>query len=115
MLKPDQALPRKQRHTARRLWRRLRDERGFTGGYTIVKDAVRTLKAGHQERFVLLVHRPGEARVDFGQVRMSGALRKVCASSRRPANAGRRNGCPPGKKDAAGGPLTGPPAADRAT
>jgi hypothetical protein len=30
-------------------------------------------------------------------------------------NAGRRNDRRPGKKDAAGGPLTGPPAADRAT
>ena len=79
VLKADQGLPRKQRHTAKRLWRRLRDEKGFTGGYTIVKDAVRTLKAGHQERFVPLVHRPGEAQVDFGQalVRMSGVLRKV--------------------------------------
>jgi len=79
VLKADQGLPRKPRHTAKRLWRRLRDEKGFTGGYTIVKDAVRELKAGHQERFVPLVHRPGEAQVDFGQalVRMSGVLRKV--------------------------------------
>jgi transposase len=79
VLKGDQALPRKQRHTAKRLWRRLRDERGFTGGYTIVKDAVRQLKRRQQEVFLPLAHRPGEGQVDFGQalVRMSGALRKV--------------------------------------
>lgn len=40
ILKEDQALPRKQRHTAKRLWERLRED-GFTGGYTVVKDAVR--------------------------------------------------------------------------
>ena len=31
----------KQRHTAKRIFERLRDEHGFTGGYTIVKDYVR--------------------------------------------------------------------------
>jgi transposase len=79
VLKADQALPRKRRHTARRIWERLRDERGFTGGYTIVKDAVRQLKRRQQEVFLPLVHRPGEAQVDFGQalVRMAGVLRKV--------------------------------------
>jgi len=40
ILKEDQAMPRKQRHTAKRIWKRLREE-GFTGGYTVVKDAVR--------------------------------------------------------------------------
>ncbi len=30
--------PRKQRHTAKRVFDRLRVEHGFTGGYTIVKD-----------------------------------------------------------------------------
>ena len=33
-------MPRKQRHTAHRIFERLRDEHGFTGGYTIVKDYV---------------------------------------------------------------------------
>ena len=32
---------RKQRHTAKRIFERLRDEHDFTGGYTIVKDYVR--------------------------------------------------------------------------
>ena len=31
----DPEVPRKQRHTAHRIFERLRDEHGFTGGYTI--------------------------------------------------------------------------------
>jgi len=31
----------KQRHTAKRIFDRLREEHGFSGGYTIVKDYVR--------------------------------------------------------------------------
>jgi hypothetical protein len=31
---------KKQRHTAKRIFERLRDEHGFTGGITIVKDYV---------------------------------------------------------------------------
>jgi transposase len=78
ILKEDQALPRKQRHTAKRIWERLRAE-GFTGGYTIVKDVVRELTQRRQEVFVPLIHRPGEAQVDFGEalVKMNGRLRKV--------------------------------------
>ena len=37
----DPDVPRKRRHTAHRIFERLRDEHGFTGGYTIVKDYVR--------------------------------------------------------------------------
>lgn len=78
ILKEDQAMPRKQRHTAKRIWERLREE-GFTGGYTIIKDTVRELTAHRQEVFVPLNHPPGEAQVDFGQalVKMNGVLRKV--------------------------------------
>lgn len=78
ILKEDQAMPRKQRHTAKRIWERLREE-GFTGGYTVVKDAVRDLTKQNQEVFVPLVHRPGEAQVDFGHAlaKVNGQLRKV--------------------------------------
>ena len=41
ILEEDRKAPRKQRHTAKRLFERLRDEHGYTGGLTIVKDAVR--------------------------------------------------------------------------
>ena len=78
ILKEDQALPRKQRHTAKRIWERLRED-GFTGGYTVVKDAVRELTQQTQEVFVPLLHRPGEAQVDFGHAlaKVNGQLRKV--------------------------------------
>ena len=36
----DKQIPRKQRHTAKKILETLQSE-GFTGGYTIVKDAVR--------------------------------------------------------------------------
>jgi hypothetical protein len=35
----------KQRHTAKRIFERLRDEHGFAGGYTVVKDHVRLERA----------------------------------------------------------------------
>jgi transposase len=78
ILKEDQAMPRKQRHTAKRIWERLRTE-GFTGGYTVVKEAVRDLTWKNQEVFVPLAHPPGEAQVDFGHAlaRINGQLRKV--------------------------------------
>jgi transposase len=66
ILDDDTRAPKKQRHTARRIWQRLRDEHGFTGGYTSVKDAVRGLQVGRDEVFLPLSHPPGEAQVDFG-------------------------------------------------
>ena len=66
ILEADKAAPRKQRHTAIRIFERLRDEHGFTGGYTVVKDAVRAWKQSHKEVFLPLAHPPGQAQVDFG-------------------------------------------------
>jgi transposase len=63
----DKQRPRKQRHTAKRIFERLRAEHGYTGGYTIVKDYVRATKIGGQEMFVPLSHAPGEAQADFGE------------------------------------------------
>lgn len=78
ILKEDQAMPRKQRHTAKRIWERLRAE-GFAGGYTVVKEAVREMAHRSQEVFVPLAHPPGEAQVDFGHAlaKVNGQLRKV--------------------------------------
>lgn len=67
ILTADKEAPRKQRHTAKRIFERLRDEHGFTGGYTIVKDYVRSAKAHMREKFVPLAHPPGHAQVDFGE------------------------------------------------
>ena len=78
ILEDDKAVPRKQRHTAKRIFERLRDE-GYTGGYTQVKAAVREVKQRSREVFVPLVHRPGEAQMDFGYAlaKVGGVLRKV--------------------------------------
>ena len=78
ILDSDRELPRKQRHTAKRIFQRLREE-GYSGGYTQVKEAVRELKRSSGEVFVPLVHEPGEAQVDFGYalVKLAGSLRKV--------------------------------------
>jgi transposase len=79
ILEQDKAAPKKQRHTIQRIWQRLRTEYGFTGGITIVGEAVRELRQKGKEVFMPLVHRPGEAQVDFGQalVKMDGVLRKA--------------------------------------
>ena len=67
ILRDDQPRPKKQRHTAKRIWERLRAEHAFTGGYTIVKDYVREKRLGGQEMFVPLTHPPGDAQADFGE------------------------------------------------
>ncbi len=40
ILGDDKSRPKKQQHTAKRIFERLRDEHGFTGGIKIVKDYV---------------------------------------------------------------------------
>jgi transposase len=67
ILNDDKQRPAKQRHTAKRIFDRLKEEHGFTGGYTIVKDYVRIAALRSQEMFVPLVHPAGEAQVDFGE------------------------------------------------
>jgi transposase len=79
ILEQDRQAPKKQRHTAQRLFERLQVEQQFDGCLTIVKDAVRAWKQGQAEVFVPLAHRPGEAQVDFGeaQVKLHGEQVKV--------------------------------------
>ena len=67
ILTDDQQRPKKQRHTAKRIWERLCVEHAFTGGYTIVKDYVCRQKLGGQERCVPLAHPPGDAQADVGE------------------------------------------------
>ena len=77
ILKADMEAPRKQRHTSKRIYERLRDEHGFTGGYTIVKDYVREARGFIAEKFVPLAHPPGHAQVDFGEaVGIIGGVRR---------------------------------------
>jgi transposase len=63
----DHHAPPKQRHTARRIYERLRDEHGYPGCPSIVRDAVRAYKQSQAEVFLPLLHPPGEAQVDFGR------------------------------------------------
>lgn len=79
ILESDRTAPRKQRHTAKRIWERLRDEHGFEGQLTIVKDAVRAWRRVNSESFVPLAHPPGEAQVDFGEAQfwLDGVLTKA--------------------------------------
>jgi transposase len=67
ILEEDRGRPRKQRHTARRVFQRLRAEHGFTGGETIVRAYVRERRLRAEEMFVPLVHPPGHGQADFGE------------------------------------------------
>ena len=67
ILNDDRQRPAKQRHTSKRIFERLKEEHGFAGGYTIVKDYVRAATLRGQEMFVPLVHPAGEAQADFGE------------------------------------------------
>src|SRR4051812_39823247 len=79
ILAADRASPPKQRHTAMRIYERLRAEHGFAGGYTIVKDYLREQHARSQEVFVPLAHPPGHAQADFGEavVVIGGVRQKI--------------------------------------
>jgi len=67
----------KQRHTAKRIFERLRDEHGYAGGLTVVKDHVRIARGRLRETFVPLAHPPGHAQVDFGEaVAVIGGVRQ---------------------------------------
>ena len=67
ILEADRTAPVKQRHTAKRIFERLRDEHGYAGGLTVVKDYVRIARGRLRETFVPLAHPPGHAQVDFGE------------------------------------------------
>jgi transposase len=79
ILEDDRSVSKKQRHTAKRIFDRLKDEHGFTGGYTIIKDYVREKKLRLKEVFLPLVQKPGTDQVDFGGVKViiGGVLQKA--------------------------------------
>ncbi|MEO1019730.1 MAG: IS21 family transposase [Pseudomonadota bacterium] len=80
ILKDDRQVHHKQRHTAKKIFDRLRDEHGYDGGITLVQEVVREWKTHQREVFLPLTHRPGEAQVDFGfaDVVLDGELTKIC-------------------------------------
>ena len=67
ILEADKLVPKKQRHTSKRVFERLRDDHNFIGGITIVKDYIFTAKQRQQEMFIPLTHPPGHAQADFGE------------------------------------------------
>ena len=67
ILDDDKTAPAKQRHTARRIFERLRDEYGYTGCSSQVRAAVARSKRHSKEVFVPLSHLPGHAQFDFGE------------------------------------------------
>ena len=69
ILEEDRVAPKKQRHTAKRIYDRLRAEHGFPGGYTTVKDYVRERRRRMREMYVPLSHSTGHAQCDFGQAK----------------------------------------------
>src|SRR5258708_4698319 len=79
ILLEDEGRPRKQRHTSKRIFERLRDEHGYSGGITIVKDYVLARRLRQGEVFVPLRHDPGHAQVDFGEAlaEIAGVERKM--------------------------------------
>ena len=69
ILVEDEQAPRKQRHTAAKLYRRLRDEHGYPGGYDQVRRYVGKLGRIQQETFIPLTHPPGRRlEADFGHI-----------------------------------------------
>jgi len=68
-LEQDEREPRKQRHTAKRIYDRLREEHGFKGNDSTVRRYCRRKKEElrkRKESFLPLAHHPGNAQVDFG-------------------------------------------------
>jgi transposase len=65
----DETAPPKQRHTAAQLFRRLRDQQDYRGGYAQVQRYLRKHRRRHQETFIPLGHLPGQRlEADFGHI-----------------------------------------------
>jgi transposase len=80
-LKADEEAPRKQRHTAKRIYERLREEYGFTGSERRVREVVAECQKKPKEGFLPLGFQPGEmAQVDWieeAPVFIGGERRKI--------------------------------------
>ena len=69
-LEDDQKAPRKQRHTAKRVFTRLRDEHSYPGSYSSVRRYVHKKKSALRQNtqgYLPLEHPPCHAQIDFGQ------------------------------------------------
>lgn len=82
ILDEDERNWRKQRHTSRRIWERLVEERGVVVAECTVDRYVRRLRqerSGAREQFLDLAWQPGEAQADFGEcdVRLRGVRTRM--------------------------------------
>jgi transposase len=67
----DELQPIKQRHTSRRIYHRLIEEHGYTGGESTVREYVHKHRARQRPVFIPLAYEPGvDAQVDFGEARV---------------------------------------------
>jgi transposase len=65
----DETAPFKQRHTAAQVFRRIREEHDYRGGYAQVQRYLRKHRRRHQETFIPLGHLPGQRlEADFGHI-----------------------------------------------
>ena len=65
-LAEDKTLPRKQQHTKKRIYERLRDEHNYPYSYRAVCEAILKLRAKEKKLFIPLAHPHGHAQFDFG-------------------------------------------------
>ncbi|MBP5362029.1 MAG: hypothetical protein J6Y71_03240 [Ruminococcus sp.] len=66
-IEEDKDAPRKQRHTARRIYDRLVSEKDFKGAESTIRNEVAIIKKNNPNAFVPLSFMPGEAiQVDWG-------------------------------------------------
>src|SRR5580704_1838724 len=69
ILAADATAPRKQRHTASQIHRRLVAEKGYIGQYDQVRRYLQKQRFDRRETFIPLEHRPGaRAEADFGHI-----------------------------------------------
>ena len=69
ILADDENAPPKQRHTAMQVYRRLRDEHAYRGGYDAVRRYIGQHRREHRETFIPLAHDPGQRlEADFGHI-----------------------------------------------
>ena len=69
ILAADEAAPRKQRHTASQVYRRLVAEYGYAGGYDQVRRHLKQRRLDRRETFIPLDHPPGRrSEADFGHI-----------------------------------------------
>ncbi len=74
ILEEEKGQPSKQQHTSKRIFERLRDEHGYSGGITFVKDYVHERRQRQREMFLTVAARSGTR---------AGRLRRSAGGDRR--------------------------------